>query len=280
MEGIVISNRYGVYSVLSNGVIYNCSLKGLLKFKNKIYVGDRVILDDVHFQIMDMFERKSYLKRPSISNIDQILLVFSLKEPDFSYYLAFKYLTYASFNNIDASLVLTKADKSSEKEISEIKDVFTKLGIKVYVTSSKTKEGVDEITSMFANKITVLVGQSGVGKSSLLNAIDENYLREVGDYSLALGRGKHKTKETVLLPYKDGFIADTPGFSSLELDMNKLEVAEYFPSFKDDATKCYYSNCLHISEKNCKIKEKVNSGEIPAIAYENYLKLLEEVERY
>ena len=280
MEGIIISNRYGVYSVLSNGVIYNCSLKGLLKFKNKIYVGDRVILDDVHFQIMDMFERKSYLKRPSISNIDQILLVFSLKEPDFSYYLAFKYLTYASFNNIDASLVLTKADKSSEKEISEIKDVFTKLGIKVYVTSSKTKEGVDEITSMFANKITVLVGQSGVGKSSLLNAIDENYLREVGDYSLALGRGKHKTKETVLLPYKDGFIADTPGFSSLELDMNKLEVAEYFPSFKDDATKCYYSNCLHISEKNCKIKDKVNSGEIPAIAYENYLKLLEEVERY
>ncbi len=280
MEGIVISNRYGVYSVLSDGVIYNCSLKGLLKFKNKIYVGDRVVLDDVNFQIIDMFDRKSYLKRPSISNIDQILLVFSLKEPDFSYYLAFKYLTYASFNNIDASLVLTKADKGDEKEIKEIKDVFTKLGIKVYVTSSKTKEGVSEITNMFANKITVLVGQSGVGKSSLLNAIDENYLREVGDYSLALGRGKHKTKETVLLPYKDGFIADTPGFSSLELDMNKLEVAEYFPSFKDGATKCYYSNCLHISEKNCKIKEKVDSGEIPAIAYENYLKLLEEVERY
>ena len=208
------------------------------------------------------------------------ILIFSLKEPEFSYYLAFKYLTYANFNGLKASLVLTKADKSNEKEIEEIKAVFSKMNIPVYATSSKANQGLDDIKSLFKDKISVLIGQSGVGKSSLLNAIDESYEREIGEYSLALGRGKHKTKEVILLPYQNGYIADTPGFSSLELEMNKLEVAQHFPAFEKDALECFYSNCLHISEKNCKIKDKVTKGEIPQIAYENYLKLLEEVERY
>ena len=280
MEGIIVSIKYGVYVVESDGVLYNSSPRGLLKSKNKLYVGDRVILDDRSYQIIDVMERKSFLKRPSISNIDQILLVFSLKEPDFSYYLVFKYLTYASFNGIKASLVLTKADKSNKKEIDEITALFNKIGVQTYVTSSKSSEGVDKIKNLFTNKITVLVGQSGVGKSSLLNAIDNSYLRDIGEYSLALGRGKHKTKEVILLPYQNGYIADTPGFSSIELEMNKLEVAQHFPSFEKDALECFYSNCLHISEKNCKIKAKIDSGEIPSIVYENYLKLLEEVERY
>ena len=280
MEGIIVSIKYGVYVVNVDGVLYNTSPRGLLKFKDKLYVGDKVVLDDSSYVIIDVFDRKSVLKRPSISNIDQMLLIFSLKEPEFSYYLAFKYLTYANFNGLKASLVLTKADKSDKDEIDSIKSVFEKIGIPVYVTSSKSGSGIDEIKSLFKNKISVLVGQSGVGKSSLLNAIDESYVREIGDYSLALGRGKHKTKEVVLLPYQDGYIADTPGFSSLELEMNKLEVAQFFPSFEKDALECFYSNCLHISEKNCKIKEKVNSGEIPSIAYECYLKLLEEVEKY
>ena len=280
MEGIIVSIKYGMYAVESDGVIYNTSPRGSLKFKDKLYIGDQVILDDSNFVILDVLDRKSLLKRPAISNIDQILLIFSLKEPDFSYYLAFKYLTYANFNGIKASLVLTKSDKSDDKQIEEIKGVFNKINIDVYVTSSNSGEGVEEIKNLFKDKISVLVGQSGVGKSSLLNAIDTNYSREVGEYSLALGRGKHKTKETILLPYQNGYVADTPGFSSLELDMTKLDVAHYFPSFENDSLECFYSNCLHISEKNCKIKDRLNSGDIPSIVYENYLKLLEEVERY
>ena len=280
MEGIVVSIKYGVYVVNCDNVLYNTSVRGSLKFKEKIYVGDKVIIDDNNFIIMDVFERKSLLKRPPISNIDQILLIFSLKEPEFSYYLAFKYLTYASYNGIKASLVLTKSDKADNKEIEEIKEVFNKIGIDTYVTCSKTKEGIDSIKEIFKDKITVLVGQSGVGKSSLLNAIDESFLREIGEYSLALGRGKHKTKEVILLPYLNGYIADTPGFSSLEIDMSKDDIAKHFPSFENDALECFYSNCLHISEKNCKIKDRVCRGDIPSIAYENYLKLLEEVERY
>ena len=281
MEGIVVSIKYGVYVVRDNdGILYNTSPRGLLKFKGKIYVGDRVIMDDDNYVIIDVLDRKSLLKRPAISNIDQMVLIFSLKEPEFSYYLAFKYLTYANYNGIKASLVLTKSDKSEEKEIEEIKKTFTQIGIPIYSTSSKEIKGIEEVKDLIKDKISVLVGQSGVGKSSLLNAIDESYIREIGDYSIALGRGKHKTKEVILLPYQNGYIADTPGFSSLELEMNKLEVAQHFPSFEKDALECFYSNCLHISEKNCKIKAKVESGVIPPIAYECYLKLLEEVERY
>ena len=280
MEGIIVSIKYGTYLVNVNGVIYQTSPRGLLKFKDKLYVGDRVLLSSDNYIITDVLERSSLLKRPPISNVSQILLIFSLKEPEFSYYLAFKYLTYANFNGIKASLILTKADKSNEEEYQQIKETFEKIGIKTFVTSSKNKEGIEEIKNLFKDNISVLIGQSGVGKSSLLNAIDENFAREVGEYSLALGRGKHKTKEVLLLPYMDGFIADTPGFSSLELEMNKLQVAQFFPSFENDALECFYSNCLHISEKNCKIKEKVSGGEIPAIAYENYLKLIEEVEKY
>lgn len=275
MDGIIVSIKYGTYTILSEGVFYNTSPKGLLKFKNKLYVGDKVSIADGNFIIDEVYHRHSLLKRPQIANIDQMFLIFSLKEPDFSYYLAFKYLTYANYNHIKASLVLTKADKSDDKEVNEIKEVFSKIGVDTYVTSSKNKEGLEEIKKQFKDKITVLVGQSGVGKSSLINAIDQNFEREIGEYSLALGRGKHQTKEVILLPYEGGFIADTPGFSSLELDMTKLEIASYFPGFNSE-DKCYFSDCLHVSEKDCVIKKMVEEGNIPSIAYLSYIKLLQE----
>ena len=175
---------------------------------------------------------------------------------------------------------LTKSDIGESEEINKIKKDFEQIGIKTYVTCSKNSEGIEEIKELLANKITVLVGQSGVGKSSLLNAINNNYSRDIGEYSLALGRGKHKTKEIVLLPYENGYIADTPGFSSLDLRMNKIDIAHYFPSFEKDALECFYSNCLHISEKNCKIKARVDSGDIPNKIYQNYLTLLDEAEKY
>lgn len=279
IEGIVVSKRYGLYTVLSEGVFYNTSIKGILKFKNQLYVGDKVSLAEGNFVIDEVYPRYSLIKRPPVSNVDQILLVFSLKEPEFSYFLACKYLTYANYNGIKASLVLTKADKANEKEIEEIKKTFNQIGVDVYLTSSVTGSGVNDIKSLFENKITVLIGQSGVGKSSLINAIDENFNRDIGEYSFALGRGKHQTKEVILLPYQKGFIADTPGFSSLELDLNKNELAKYFPSFYK-YNECYFSDCIHVSEKDCAIKKQVEEGIIPSKVYECYLKLLEEVEKY
>ena len=278
MQGRIVGLNCGFYSVLADGIIFKVKARGAFRnTSSKPVVGDLVELDDVYFIINSLYPRDSYLKRPTIANLSQMLIVNSLVEPEFSYYLIFKYLTYANMNGIKAKVILTKSDKyNDENKIKEIKDVFNRLNVDVFIISNKTKEGLEDIKELFKDEITCLIGQSGVGKSSLINSIDPDFNRNIGDYSTALGRGKHETKEVVLLPYEGGFIADTPGFSSLDLMLYKEELAQYFPGFSSRFTDCYFSNCLHISENKCKVKEAMEKGEIPIIAYECYLKLSNE----
>lgn len=278
MKGKVVALSYGVYSVESDGVIYNAPARGLFRKQGiKPMVGDDVEISEETLVIQHVYDRRTYLKRPPIANIDQMLIIESLKEPEFSYLLAFKYLTYANMNNVNAKIILTKADIEDDKNaIKEIVDTFKRMNIEVYVTSNKTKEGVEEVKKLFRNRISCLIGQSGVGKSSLINSIDPDFERSVGEYSYALGRGKHLTKEVILLPYEGGYIADTPGFSSLDLELYKEDLAQFFPGFAELFTDCYFSNCLHISENRCAVKQKVEDGSYPEIAYHNYLKLSEE----
>ena len=278
MRGKIVALSYGIYSIESDGVIYNAPARGVFRNKGiKPIVGDDVEIGDETYVIQTVYDRKTYLKRPPIANVDQMLIIESLKEPEFSYLLAFKYLTYANMNGIKAKIILTKEDIASDKdEVKQIVETFKKINVEVYVISNKTMEGVEEVRKLFRDHLTCLIGQSGVGKSSLINSIDKDFERKVGEYSFALGRGKHLTKEVILLPYAGGYIADTPGFSSLELDLYKEDLAQYFPCFADIFTDCYYSDCLHISENKCAVKEKINSGEIPQIAYDCYLKLSEE----
>lgn len=278
MIGKIVSLNCGNYSVNVDGVIYNAPARG--KFRKtsiKPVVGDVVDLDKDDLVIKEVFPRSSYLKRPTIANIDQMLIIESMVKPEFSYLLAFKYLTYANMNNIKAKIILTKTDINENKElVNEIKKTFETMNIEVYFVSNKSKEGLEEVKKLFANHITCLIGQTGVGKSSLINSIDPDFSRAIGEYSTALGRGKHQTKEVVLLPYMDGYIADTPGFSSLDLELFKEDLAEYFPGFSELFTNCYFSNCLHITENRCAVKEAIKEGKIPQIAYECYLKLSDE----
>ncbi len=286
MKGLIVALSCGVYSVSSEDIIYNLTARGVFRNQGvKPMVGDEVEFNPETMVIETIYPRRSALKRPPIANISQIILVFSLKEPEFSYLLAFKYLTYANMYNIKSNLVLTKIDKGiDESLVKEIKEVFSSVGINTYFVSNKTKEGLEEVKKLFANEISCVMGQTGVGKSSLINAIDANYEREIGEYSFALGRGKHRTKEVVLLPYQGGYIADTPGFSSLDLNLFKEDLAVFFPSFNNLYNKCYYTDCLHVSESKCAVKEKINEGVISKKAYECYLKLLDEAifkkERY
>ena len=286
MKGLIVALSCGVYSVSSEDVIYNLTARGVFRNQGvKPAVGDEVEFNPDTMVIETIYPRKTALKRPPIANISQIILVFSLKEPEFSYLLAFKYLTYANMYNIKAKLVLTKTDKNEDKNlIKEIKEVFSSVGVETYFVSNKTKEGLEEVKSLFANEISCVMGQTGVGKSSLINAIDANYEREIGEYSFALGRGKHRTKEVVLLPYQGGYIADTPGFSSLDLNLFKEDLAAFFPAFNHLYNKCYYTNCLHVSESKCAVKEQLSEGNISQKAYDCYLKLLDEAifkkERY
>ena len=278
MRGRIVSLSCGIYSIESDGVIYNAPARGVFRSKGiKPTVGDEVEISEETYVIQNVLDRTTFLKRPPIANVDQMLIIESLKEPEFSYLLAFKYLTYANMNGIKAKIILTKSDKEDDKAyIEEIKKVFDMIGIEVYVVSNKTQEGLEDVRKIFKNHVTCLIGQSGVGKSSLINSIDKDFERRVGDYSYALGRGKHQTKEVILLPYEGGYIADTPGFSSLELELYKEDLAKFYPGFNEKYTECYFSNCLHLTENRCAVKELIEQGKYPQIAYECYKKLSEQ----
>ena len=286
MKGLIVAITCGLYAIEAEGVIYKCKPRGIFRNQGiKPVVGDNIEFDPNELVIENVCPRSSSLKRPLIANISQIILVFSLKEPDFSYLLAFKYLTYANMHNIKAKLVITKIDKEhDEKLINEIKETFKSINIETYFISNKTKEGLEEVKALFKDEVSCIMGQTGVGKSSLINAIDSNYERAIGEYSMALGRGKHQTKEVILLPYQGGYIADTPGFSSLELNLYKEDLAAFYSGFTNLYNKCYFADCLHLSENRCLVKEKVHNGEISNLAYECYKKLSEEAifkkERY
>lgn len=286
MNGKILANIRGVYVVHVNGINYNVVSRGHLRHENKILlVGDNVIFDDENLVIEDVLERKNELIRPKSANIDEMFVAMSLKEPDYSLELIYKFLTYANMNNIKSSVVLTKADLVTDfTEINKLKEDLKKVNVKTYIISPKDEKSINELKEAFKGKTSIIMGQTGVGKSTLMNEIDPSFNRLVGEYSTALNRGKHKTKEVILCPYEDGFIGDTPGFSSLELDLFKEDLAKFFPGYESYYLNCYFSDCLHQNEKDCKIKEEIEKNNLSKDAYEVYLKLLNELpyrkERY
>lgn len=286
MEGIIIAATGGKYVVYSNGITYNVFPKGVFRYKKlNLLVGDKVNFDEETFTIVSTSVRSNELIRPKCANIDQIFVVMSVKQPELSIELIYKFLTYVNMNGITSKVVLTKIDlEDNFNEINTLKEDLEKLGIEVYLVSPFEKETILSLKEQFKNKVSILMGQTGVGKSTLINAIDPSFERKVGEYSDALGRGKHQTKEVLLLPYEGGFIGDTPGFSSLDLGIYKEDLAQFFPGYNQYYTSCFYSNCLHQKEKDCEVKAHIESGELSKEAYGIYLKLLNELpykkERY
>lgn len=286
MEGIIIAATGGKYVVYSDGITYNVFPKGVFRYKKlNLLVGDKVNFDEETFTIVSTSLRSNELIRPKCANIDQIFVVMSVKQPELSIELIYKFLTYVNMNGITAKVVLTKIDlEDNFNEINTLKEDLEKLGIEVYLVSPFEKETILSLKEQFKNKVSILMGQTGVGKSTLINAIDPSFERKVGEYSDALGRGKHQTKEVLLLPYEGGFIGDTPGFSSLDLGIYKEDLAQFFPGYNQYYTSCFYSNCLHQKEKDCEVKAHIESGELSKEAYDIYLKLLNELpykkERY
>lgn len=280
MKGKILSKTYSVYNVLSydNNEMYSLSIRGSLKRNKNVSVGDNVIFDENNKTIEDIYERTNFLIRPAIANLDYLIIVSSLIEPTFSYDLVFKYLTYANARGIKTILVISKIDLQGNKIENEIKEIYTSYNIPVYFISSKTKEGIDELKEKIKGKTIAFMGQSGVGKSSLLNAIDSSFNRDEGQYSIALGRGKHQTKETILFSYNGGFLADTPGFSSLDLNLKKDEISKFFPRFEEFYVKCEFFDCLHIKERNCAIKKAIEHNIIHKKGYECYIKLINDVD--
>jgi len=278
--GQIIKALSGFYYVESDGFIYQCKARGKFrKNDQKPLVGDYChfsIENEIEGYILKLLERKNALVRPPICNVDQALLVFSAKEPDMNTLLLNRFLLLIEHLHIEPIICISKMDLVERKKIYEIMKPYENAGYHVVYVSSKENQGIEDIKHLFADKITVITGQSGVGKSSLLNALDIHLNIDTNQISKALGRGKHTTRHVELLKMYDGYVADTPGFSSLELMMEPIDVAHAYHDFEIFSSQCKFRGCLHDSEPHCAIKQAVEDGMISKERYEHYLMFLKE----
>lgn len=280
-KGIVISNKSNLYKVEQNNIIYDCNARG--KFKNEDIspvAGDKVEIEIIDLEkktgiITEIHERINFLKRPKMANLSQLILVISMKLPKPDLLLLDKQLAYSELIKVKPIICLNKIDLESEKKVDAIYNLYTKIGYKVIKTNAKTGEGIDKIKTILNNNITAFSGNSGVGKSSLINKILDKDTTLEGSISEKNKRGKNTTTQVTL--YKigtDSYIADTPGFSTFDItEIDKKDLANYFKEFKQYIGKCEFADCKHIKEENCAIKNAVKEGFISSDRYERFVNL-------
>ncbi|MEH7333426.1 ribosome small subunit-dependent GTPase A [Neobacillus drentensis] len=284
-EGKIVKALSGFYYVLHNDELIQCRGRGVFR-KNKVtpLVGDEVVFqaeNELEGYILEVKERKNELVRPPIANVDQAILVFSAVEPDFSTVLLDRFLVLVEFNHIEPLICITKMDLTNNEQnklIMEYAQKYRSAGYEVILTSSETESGIEQLNPHLNHKISVFAGQSGVGKSSLLNVLRPDLELKTNDISSHLGRGKHTTRHVELIEIGEGLVADTPGFSSLEFtNIEAEDLTACFPELLQKSENCKFRGCLHISEPKCGVKQAVESGEIPAYRYEHYVDFLQEI---
>ena len=283
-KGIILSNISDLYKVESENKIYDCNARG--KFKNKIspVAGDIVEIEITDEQnckgvINEIDERKNYLKRPKMANLSQIILVVSMKMPKPDLLLLDKQLVYAEYMNLKPIICLNKIDLENNERIDEIYNLYKSIGYKVIKTNAKSGIGIDELKECLENNITAFSGNSGVGKSTLINNLIGKQITEEGNISKKNKRGKNTTTQVNLYKInQNSYIADTPGFSTFDVfEIEKNELAKYFIEFKKYLDKCEYVDCSHIKEEKCGIKNAVQEGKISKERYERYCQIYEAI---
>ncbi len=287
-EGRIVKAMSGFYYVADGEKVIQCRARGLFKKKDaKVnpLVGDWVVYDAtdaLEGYVMEICQRNNELLRPSIANVDQAVLVFSTQKPQFSGLLLDKFLVHIENVGIDTVIVLSKADLVEAAEIDAIASLYAKIGYRIIPTSTKDKRGLEQIRTELLGRTSVFAGQSGVGKSSLINALFPGIQLQTGAISQKLGRGKHTTRHVELIPLAGGgYVADTPGFSSLEFQgISELDLAQSFRDFAEHADGCKFRGCLHLSEPGCAVQAAVADGEIAQERYEHYKQFMDEVKEY
>lgn len=282
-QGILLKSYGGFYFVWVKGVEYTCSIRGKLrKDPQGIIVGDLVnisVTKEKEGVIEEILPRRNRLVRPKVANIDQALLVLACGHPAPDWLLLDKMLVMALKNQIEPIICLNKRDLPEAKDHLAYLKTYANIGFPVFTVSTWEQKGIAEIRQQFVGKTTVFAGPSGVGKSSLINCLLPESSQQTGEISRKLGRGKHTTRYAQLIPWQDGgFLADTPGFSLLNLmDIKKEELGTYYPEMKKVAEQCRFQGCLHQNEPDCMVKQLVAEGKIHSQRYERYLFLLEEI---
>ena len=280
-KGIIISNISNLYKVEINNKIYECNARG--KFKNNEIspvAGDLVEIEIIDEEkklgiINKIEERKNYLKRPKMANLSQIILVVSMKLPNPDLLLLDKQLVYAEYNKIKPIICLNKIDLEEEETIDYIARIYKNIGYEVIKTDAKNAVGVDKLKEKLKNNITAFSGNSGVGKSTLINKIFNEKLTEEGILSKKNKRGRNTTTQVTLYKIEENsYIADTPGFSTFDVnEIEEKDLANYFIEFKPYIEKCQYADCSHIKEENCGVKKALEQGKISKERYNNFFVL-------
>lgn len=279
--GLVLKNYSGYYYVqVPGGTIYECKIRG--KLKEKVVSGDWVrftVIDETTGILEDIEERSSLLNRPRIANVTMVLIVIAADKPAPSLLLLDRLLLLASINNIKPCIIVNKSDLPADEKTLWAKEYYPRAGFPLIQISALRNENIDKVRSILESQIAVLAGPSGVGKSSLLNALTGCESIKTGEISDRIGRGKHTTRHVELFAIgNSGWLADTPGFSVLDIpDIKRNELASFYPDFHDPSQDCRFDDCLHNRESECGVKTAVQNGVISQFRYNNYLHLLEEV---
>lgn len=282
MQGVIIKGIGGLYFVKVQDKVIECKARGKFRYAGlSPVIGDKVEIiletDDSKGVIEKIFTRDTELIRPVVANVTQAFVVFAFKKPDLNMDLLNKFLVLCKYNKLNIVLCLNKLDLVEEVDEELIKELKS-AGCDIVFLKAKEGEGLEELKTKIKNNITVFCGPSGVGKSTILNSLVGREAMKTGDISEKSQKGKHTTRHSELIEYEEGFLLDTPGFSSLSLDfIEKEQLQHCFPEFEKYRGDCRFSNCMHNKEPNCKVKEAVEVNEIYQDRYKFYIKTLEEI---
>lgn len=287
MTGKIIKGIAGFYYVHTTLGLFECKAKGIFRKEGiKPLVGDNVEIDiidekELTGNIINILPRKNSIIRPACANVDQALIIFAITKPNPNYNLLDRFLISMNRENIPTVICFNKKDIATDKEMEELRKSYEGCGCIVIFSSGTNNEGLDLIKSTLKGKTTVIAGPSGVGKSTIVNALHPDASMETGEISRKIERGKHTTRHSQLFALSnDTFIMDTPGFTSLYLsDIDKEDLWKYYTEFAEYEVNCKYALCSHISEPVCGIKTAVEEGTISKIRYENYKVLYEELKQ-
>jgi ribosome biogenesis GTPase len=265
MQGIIIGNVSNLYKIKCDNNVYEAVARGKFKKDDELtpMVGDKVeieIIEDNNAVINKILERKNYIKRPKIANISQIIFVISTKNPKPDLYMLDKQLAYAESLGIEAVIVVNKIDLDNII-CEKIKNTYEKIGYKVILTDAKDKIGIEKIKDVLKNKISAFSGNSGVGKSTIINGLFDRNITEEGEISKKNKRGKNTTTDIKLYELGENtYIADTPGFSNFDIfEIESKDLYKYFKDFNNYANNCEFVGCTHIKEEDCGIKNALNN---------------------
>ena len=286
MKGQIFKIHSDFYYVDTAQGTYECKIREVLKKrKDAIVVGDFVELEQLNENSKQAFvskvlPRKSFIPRPKVANVNQVIIVCALKEPELDFEQLNRYLSFCEYYNLHPVLCFNKNDLEGEEEIiAKIKKIYEPLNYDIIFTSALEGNGIQDFKALLKDRTTVLCGSSGVGKSSITNALQENVQMETGEISKKLKRGKHTTRHSQVIPVgHDTYLMDTPGFSSLYLtDIEEQELKDYFPEFRRYEEKCRFQGCRHIHEPDCGVKAALAEHKISQLRYEDYLGLYNEL---